>query len=152
MSAVEQGARERHVAAASGPIELLDTRCSRDDVRLLVTHSDGAIANTQLSLLPEELKRGDLVPVNDSATFAAALPGRLDGEAVRVHISTPCASDPLRRFVEVREPAGVCSLPFEGEASGEVDVLLRDGHKRQSCFGKRGVRVRGAARGNYDAA
>jgi S-adenosylmethionine:tRNA ribosyltransferase-isomerase len=73
----------------------------RDDVRLLVAiRSDASVRLARFTDLPELLRAGDLLVVNDSATLPAAVPGRADGEAVVVHFSTPLARE--RWVVELR--------------------------------------------------
>lgn len=72
---------------ASAPAEELGR--SRSDVALLVaTRSDEALRRARFEELPRLLARGDLLVVNTSATLPAALPARLHGRPVRVHLST----------------------------------------------------------------
>ena len=74
---------------------------SRSDVALLVaTRSEGVLDALRFTDLPELLRAGDLLVVNTSATLPAALPARLDGADVRLHLSVPLAAD--RWVVEVR--------------------------------------------------
>lgn len=63
----------------------------RDQVRLLVTfRSSGRIVHARFSDLPDFLRPGDLIVVNDSATLPAALGAtRADGSPVALHLSTP---------------------------------------------------------------
>ncbi len=63
---------------------------ARDAVRLLVTHRDtGRIIHRRFTDLPDVLRPGDLLVVNDSATLPAALTAhRGDGAAVALHLST----------------------------------------------------------------
>ena len=57
---------------------------------LLVAHRDGgALAHVCFDELGEQLREGDLLVVNNSATIPAALPGRLGGELVELRLSTP---------------------------------------------------------------
>jgi S-adenosylmethionine:tRNA ribosyltransferase-isomerase len=73
----------------------------RDDVRLLVAiRSDASVRLARFTDLPELLRAGDLLVVNDSATLPAAVRGRADGEAVVVHFSTPLPRE--RWVVELR--------------------------------------------------
>ena len=72
-----------HELTANAPVE-------RDDVALLVARrSDGSLTNACFGELPGFLREGDLLVVNTSATLAAALGARLDGEPVDLHLSTP---------------------------------------------------------------
>ena len=63
---------------------------SRGEVRLLVTHRDtGRIIHRRFADLPDILRPGDLLVVNDSATLPAALTAhRGDGTTVALHLST----------------------------------------------------------------
>ncbi len=90
----------------------------RNDVAMLVAQRvTGTLTDARFDDLPAFLHRGDLLVVNDSATLAAALPGRLRGRAVSLHLSTP-----LERggwVVELRTPAGRPLLrPPVGESVG----------------------------------
>jgi S-adenosylmethionine:tRNA ribosyltransferase-isomerase len=77
------------VAPATEPPE--ERGSGRDDIRLLVaTRHDGAIAHVRFGELPEQLRSGDLLVVNNSATLPAALPAtRADGTNLKLHLSTP---------------------------------------------------------------
>ena len=63
---------------------------ARDGVRMLVTDREtGVHEHTHFSDLPQFLRRGDLLVVNDSATLPAALRARRrDGERLALHVST----------------------------------------------------------------
>jgi S-adenosylmethionine:tRNA ribosyltransferase-isomerase len=63
----------------------------RDEVRLLVAQRDRpALVHDSFRGLPAQLRAGDLLVVNTSATIPAALPAtRADGTAVDLHLSTP---------------------------------------------------------------
>jgi S-adenosylmethionine:tRNA ribosyltransferase-isomerase len=67
---------------------------------LVANRSDGAVHSARFDELPQCLLPGDLLVVNTSATLAAAVPARLDGAAVMVHLSTPLG--PGRWLVELR--------------------------------------------------
>ena len=127
--------------------EIAPATAPRSEVSLLVaTRADGAIAQTRFAELPRLLRPGDLLVVNTSATLPAALPGILDGAAVRVHLSTPLGAD--RWVVELRTEelgplrpspvAGVVVLPGGGrltlagaylgsERLREADLVLPGG-------------------------
>ncbi|MBA3307041.1 MAG: S-adenosylmethionine:tRNA ribosyltransferase-isomerase [Thermoleophilaceae bacterium] len=67
---------------------------SRGDVALLVaSRSGGELVHGSFHELWRFVGPGDLLVVNTSATLAAALPGRLDGQAVELRLSTPAADD-----------------------------------------------------------
>ena len=79
------------IAPATAPPETLGPA---SDVALLVaTRADGEIATARFTDLPRLLRPGDLLVVNTSATLPAALPGRVDGADVVVHLSTPLDGD-----------------------------------------------------------
>jgi S-adenosylmethionine:tRNA ribosyltransferase-isomerase len=87
---------------AAGPAEAYGG--SRGDVALLVaTRSDGALRSARFAELGRYLAAGDLLVVNTSATLPAALPARLDGVELRVHVSTILADG--RCVVELRTAA-----------------------------------------------
>lgn len=75
----------------------------RDEVGLLVS-AEGSITHTRFRGLPDFLRAGDLVVVNDSATLRAAVDARLRGEQVVLHFSTALESG--RWVVEVRSTDG----------------------------------------------
>ena len=84
---------------ADAPAEALGR--TRADVALLVaTRSDGALRSASFDELTRFVRPGDLLVVNTSATLPAALSARLDGSAVRVHLSTPLGHG--RWVVELR--------------------------------------------------
>ncbi|WP_194834599.1 S-adenosylmethionine:tRNA ribosyltransferase-isomerase [Nocardia sp. XZ_19_369] len=59
---------------------------ARDEVRLLVA-GDG-VTHARFRELPQHLTQGDLVVVNNSATLAAAIDGRIDSGPIAVHFAT----------------------------------------------------------------
>jgi S-adenosylmethionine:tRNA ribosyltransferase-isomerase len=68
----------------------------RDDVALLVSRKgDGALISACFDELADFLDAGDLLVVNTSATLPAAIPGRLDGRAMELHLSTPAGEEAL---------------------------------------------------------
>ncbi len=94
--------------------ELAPRAVPRSDVALLVaTRGEGALRSARFGDLPSLLAPGDLLVVNTSATLPAALPARLGGEAVWVHLSTPLAGD--RWVVEVRagDPGRLAPSPTD---------------------------------------
>ncbi|HEX3458942.1 MAG TPA: S-adenosylmethionine:tRNA ribosyltransferase-isomerase [Candidatus Baltobacteraceae bacterium] len=78
----------RGLVAATAPPEYRGL--ARDGVRMLVTDRRiGSHAHAHFYDLPELLRAGDLLVVNDSATLPAALTAcRANGTEVRVHVST----------------------------------------------------------------
>jgi S-adenosylmethionine:tRNA ribosyltransferase-isomerase len=74
---------------------------------LVASRTAGELVDACFSDLARVLKAGDLLVVNTSATLPAALPARLDGREVELHLSTPAegerprAGDP-RWVVELR--------------------------------------------------
>ncbi len=95
---------------------------ARDEVRMLVASADG-IEHRRAADLPDVLRVGDVLVVNDSQTLPASLPGcTSDGRAVEVHFSTvlPASGDTpaaalsatrSRWLVELRRPAPGGSRP-----------------------------------------
>jgi S-adenosylmethionine:tRNA ribosyltransferase-isomerase len=62
----------------------------RADVALLVASRDsGELVHARFRELWQFLRPGDLLVINTSATLPAALPARLDGEQLTLHLSTP---------------------------------------------------------------
>jgi S-adenosylmethionine:tRNA ribosyltransferase-isomerase len=99
----------------------------RDDVALLVSQkSDGALINACFDELGEFLEAGDLMVVNTSATLPAAIPVRVDGAELELHLSTPVTDRDwvvefraLDRSRRQPPPAGAY-LELDGGATGEV--------------------------------
>jgi S-adenosylmethionine:tRNA ribosyltransferase-isomerase len=98
---------------------------SRDQVRLMVARrSSGTLVHTRFDELPEFLDPGDLLVLNTSATFPAALPARrVDGQELELRLSTPSPSDPAEDWVvELR----LGEQPF-GDAQPGEELALPDG-------------------------
>ena len=121
------------IAPALAPPEALGR--SRSDVALLVARrSEDVLDTMRFTDLPDLLRPGDLLVVNTSATLPSALPARLDGADVRLHLSTPLGAD--RWTVEVRTaglapmrpgPLGVAlELPDGGRAELVAPYLGSD--------------------------
>ena len=67
---------------------------SRDDVALLVaSRGQSELVHARFHELWRFVTAGDLIVVNTSGTLPAALPGRLEGHAVELRLSTPAADD-----------------------------------------------------------
>jgi len=95
----------------------------RDEVRLLVA-DQRSIAHRLFRDLPDQLRPGDLLVVNDSATVAAEVDGRVLGRGpVVVHVATHLDDGPW--VVELRTAPDACCPILDGRA-GEV-VSLPDG-------------------------
>ncbi|MBO1414025.1 S-adenosylmethionine:tRNA ribosyltransferase-isomerase [Streptomyces sp. FH025] len=77
---------------------------ARDGVRMLVgRRSTGGVEHRRFTDLPEVLRPGDLLVVNNSATLPAALPGRLpDGSPVALHLSSAQPDQHGSHLVELR--------------------------------------------------
>ena len=91
----------------------------RDGVRLLVARPSG-VAHARFSQLGEFLSPGDLVVVNTSATYPAAVDGSRAGVPVEVHFSAEL--DGGAWVVEVR-PSGASAGPVTDLRPGEVITL-----------------------------
>lgn len=104
------------------PLELEATRppetrgVRRDQVRLMVTDSDG-IRHRVFHDLVSELRAGDLVVVNNSATLPASVV--IDGDLV-VHFSTQLPGG--LHVVELRRLSGASSLPHEDPQAGRLQL------------------------------
>jgi S-adenosylmethionine:tRNA ribosyltransferase-isomerase len=94
----------------------------RDRVRLLVARP-GGITHTRFDHIADELRPGDLVVVNTSATLAAAVDGRLGPLRVTVHFATELSAGEW--VVEIR-PTSNATGPLAGVAVGD-EVALPDG-------------------------
>jgi len=104
---------------------------SRDGVRLLVTTGDGrAPAHARFVDLPNFLRRGDLIVVNDSETLPAAVGARrADGSAITLHLSTRLAPDLW--VVEPRDAAGALDAPRKSVSPlGELTRVRVDAGER----------------------
>jgi S-adenosylmethionine:tRNA ribosyltransferase-isomerase len=89
---------------AAEPAESRAGGTGRDDVRLLVSVGEAEPVHARFDELPDFLRPGDLLVVNNSATLPASLDGFLDdGEPVEVHLSTALPEGLW--LVELREPA-----------------------------------------------
>jgi S-adenosylmethionine:tRNA ribosyltransferase-isomerase len=97
---------------APAPAEARGLR--RDGVRMLVGHrGTRELAHHIVADLPEVLKPGDLLVVNNSATLPAALTGVLpDGSPVVVHVSSARPGPSGAQLVELRRPSGGASSPY----------------------------------------
>ena len=112
------------IAPAAAPPETRGprtSRCSSPRAR------DGELETARFTDLPRLLRPGDLLVVNTSATLAAALPGRVDGADVVVHLSTPLDGD--RWVLELRTSElgprehGGAALDVELPAGGLARLL-----------------------------
>ncbi|MER7108881.1 S-adenosylmethionine:tRNA ribosyltransferase-isomerase [Streptomyces sp. NPDC000229] len=98
----------------------------RDDVRLMVSRGL-AVSHHAFRELPGVLRAGDVLVVNTSPTLAAAVAGRLGGDAVVVHFST--RGDDGRWSVELRDPDGRGSTrPRPGGPAGGTVRLPGGAH------------------------
>jgi len=99
----------------------------RDGVRMLVSYrADDQLLHARFSDLPSFLREGDVLIVNTSGTFNAALPTQLpDGQAGRVHLSTPLENGAW--LVEVRQITGNKSLRYKGLKAGQTLPLPQGG-------------------------
>lgn len=106
------------VRALADPLEALEPAevrgADRAEVALLVaSRHDDALVHARFRELWRFLRPGDLLVVNTSATLPAALPARLDGKDVGLHLSTPVEGECW--VVELRTAE---RLPFRGVRSG----------------------------------
>jgi len=137
MSALKFDLPTRSVATA--PAE--ERGVARDGVRMLVATPDG-VAHRRALDLPEVLRPGDLVVINDSRTMPASLDGITpDGERIEVHLSTVVPASGLAPadalaalssewVVELRKPAASGSQPSYVDRLGAVVQLPGGGRLR----------------------
>lgn len=120
-------------AGAEEPPEARGGR--RDSVRLMVTRPGQAPLHARFPDLPAFLAAGDLVVVNTSATWPAALDTRgPGGTPLRIHLATSLPGGAW--LVEPREPDGVASHPFQADLGGAVLPLAEGGSvKVEDRFG-----------------
>lgn len=94
----------------------------RDDVRLLVARRhDLHLTHGRFWQLPDFLEPGDLVVINRSSTLPAAVPTQ---DGLELHFSTSLPAGLW--LVELREPRGAASAPYEGGTPGQR-IRLPDG-------------------------
>ena len=111
-----EGLRVPRELSARAPAEQRGS--GRDDVRLLVSRG-AEVSHHAFRELPVQLRAGDVLVVNTSATLAAAVTGRLGGDPVVVHFST--RGEDGRWAVELRIPDGRGSTrPRPGGPAGAV--------------------------------
>ena len=103
--------------SAHEPAEARGVR--RDHVRMLVGRRSGLRLSHHVAAdLPEVLRPGDLLVVNNSGTLPAALEGRLpDGTLVALHVSSAEPGAGGEHLVELRRPWHGSTKPFEADAS-----------------------------------
>jgi S-adenosylmethionine:tRNA ribosyltransferase-isomerase len=79
------------LAARFGAREPPEARgVDRADVAMLVaSRTQGSLVHARFRELPRFLVPGDLLVINTSATLPAAVPARLDEQALELHLSTP---------------------------------------------------------------
>ena len=98
--------------SAHAPAEARGLR--RDAVRMLVGRRDGLeLAHHTAADLPQVLRPGDLLVVNNSGTLPAALSGTLpDGTPVAVHVSSAEPGAGGEHLVELRRPHAGSTVPY----------------------------------------
>jgi S-adenosylmethionine:tRNA ribosyltransferase-isomerase len=102
---------------------------ARDEVRLMVaSRSSEEIVHTRFRELPNHLRAGDLIVINNSATLPAAVPAtREDGTRIEVRFATraPRSRRADLSVVELRSAGGVA--PLRSARAGEDIRLLGAG-------------------------
>jgi S-adenosylmethionine:tRNA ribosyltransferase-isomerase len=105
-------------AAAPAPAEARGL--SREDVRLLVA-SGNAITHARFRDLPDHLRAGDLVVVNDSSTIAGEIDAHSLGHGpVVLHLATPLDDGTL--VTEVRTPGDGARAVLDAEPGDRFDA------------------------------
>jgi S-adenosylmethionine:tRNA ribosyltransferase-isomerase len=102
---------------------------ARDGVRMVVGHRKAMTAEHHLfTHLPEVLTARDLLVVNNSGTLPAALTGRLiDGQTVKVHVSSAEPNERGTYLVELRRPApdgGAARFYPPAESPARVGLVI----------------------------
>jgi S-adenosylmethionine:tRNA ribosyltransferase-isomerase len=88
--------RDEPTHAAGGAARLRSDEIARDQVRLVVIDRAGDDPRvTRFARLPELLRTGDLVIVNDAATLPASLRGAVNGADIEVRLSAPVEGNRL---------------------------------------------------------
>jgi S-adenosylmethionine:tRNA ribosyltransferase-isomerase len=77
------------VSAIALPAPTRQSEPNADTALLVASRASGALAHAPFDALGKHLAEGDLLVVNNSATLPAAVPGRLKGAPVVLHLSTP---------------------------------------------------------------
>jgi S-adenosylmethionine:tRNA ribosyltransferase-isomerase len=95
---------------------------SRDGVRMLVGRRGGLCFEHRIAAdLPEVLRPGDLLVVNNSGTLPAALAGELpDGSPVALHVSSAMPGAGGEHLVEPRTPHEGSSLPYAHDGASPL--------------------------------
>ena len=111
--------------SAHEPAEARGVR--RDQVRMLVGRHSGLRLSHHLAAdLPQVLRPGDLLVVNNSATLPAALEGRLpDGTPVALHVSSAEPGAGGEHLVELRRLWHDTTKPFDaGTSPARVGLII----------------------------
>lgn len=121
-------------AFAHSPAE--DRGLPRDRVRLLVADAARGIRHACFRDLPDQLRAGDIVVVNDSATVAGQLDAVLDGRGpVVLHLAAPL--DDGSWVVEIRTTPDAARAVLDAEPgdllhTGPADLRLLDPYPYRS--------------------
>jgi S-adenosylmethionine:tRNA ribosyltransferase-isomerase len=92
--------RDEPTHATGGAARLRSDEIVRDQVRLVVIDRAGDEARVmRFARLPELLRAGDLVIVNDAATLPASLRGSVNGADIEVRLSAPVDGNRLHGVV-----------------------------------------------------
>ncbi|HTE64322.1 MAG TPA: S-adenosylmethionine:tRNA ribosyltransferase-isomerase, partial [Solirubrobacteraceae bacterium] len=111
---------------------------ARDAVRLMIARDGEPLLHARFRDLPEHLRAGDLLVVNESATLPAAVDARLeDGTEVELHLSTP---EPVAGRDEARRRADDRAAGRDEARATRWVVELRQAGARFRG-GRTGVRV-----------
>ncbi|MEU9290957.1 S-adenosylmethionine:tRNA ribosyltransferase-isomerase [Streptomyces sp. NPDC048275] len=110
--------------SARVPAEQRGSGRDRDSVRLLVSRGI-EVSHHAFVELPRQLRAGDLLVVNTSATLAAAVDGRIGHARVVVHFST--RGDDGRWAVELRDPDGRGTTRARAGGPAGTEVRLAGG-------------------------
>ena len=120
-------------AEATAPAPAEARGLSREDVRLLVASPDG-IVHQRFRDLPNDLRAGDVVVVNESATIAGEVDAHWHGHGpVVLHLATPL--DDGTWVAEIRTPVDAARAVLDAEPgdsleTGAVTVTLVEPYPR----------------------
>jgi S-adenosylmethionine:tRNA ribosyltransferase-isomerase len=119
MTALTETPTVRFTAADFAPRPAEARGLARDDVRLLVGTPDG-IDHARFRDLPDHLRAGDVVVVNNSATVAGEVDATHEGRPVVLHVASRL--DGGERVVEVRSAPDAARAVLDAAAGDVLQV------------------------------
>jgi S-adenosylmethionine:tRNA ribosyltransferase-isomerase len=89
---------------------------------LVASRSRGSLVDACFAELSHFLDPGDLLVVNTSATLPAAVPARMNGDEVELHLSTPAGGDSVGEVLWVVELRSVDRRPLPAPIGARVEL------------------------------